>query len=154
MPRVVEHYVCARIERYAIIRLAEESRGGGRDQWLNFADGDFLNARIARESAGGDSGAESDAEHGFWIRMQQGWKMADHPLQFHVVDFRGRFDVAVHIYIDRVVGPLRDRDRRIDSFGDVEHFRLSGVERHAAAVCDQFTGHRIDAPGQQTRDAY
>src|ERR1700722_11691866 len=121
MPRVVEHYMSTRIKSHAIIRLAKESRGGRWNQWLDLADGDFLNAGITRESSGGDTGAESDAQHGSRIRMQQGGQMAHHPLQFHVVNFGGRFDVAVHIYIDRVVGPLRDRDRRIDSFGDVEH---------------------------------
>ena len=107
--RVVEDDVRARIEHDAVIlrrrRYCVEAGGitGSISQTVIFS-----NAGIAGERSGGDTGAEADAEHRFRIGMQQGGQMADHALQLHVVEFGGRFHVAVDVDVDRAVRSIRE----------------------------------------------
>src|ERR1700722_15537005 len=106
-----------------VILLRKIARGSGRDHGFNFADRNFLDAWIGGESAGGNACAESDTQHGDGMRVKQRGKMTYHPLQLHVEGFGGGFDVAIDVNFDRAVVPLRDGDRRIDTFDGVENLR-------------------------------
>ena len=147
MARVVEDDVGLRVERDAIILIAEVLRGSGRDDGLDLTDGDLLNPGVAGEGAGGDARAKADAEHGFRIRVQQGGQVANHALQLHVENLGGGFHVAVDVHVDGAVVPARDGDRGVAAFLRIENGGIAFVDGHAAAIGDEFAGDGIHAPG-------
>src|SRR5579871_803965 len=77
MTRVIVVDVSARIVQDVVVFAVEVLGGNGGNQGLQLADGDVANVGMDHESAGGDSGAESDDQHGLRVRMDQRRNMAD-----------------------------------------------------------------------------
>ena len=140
MARVVVDDLRFRIVQDVVILLRKIARGRGRNDGFNFADGDFLDAGIRGESAGGNSGAKSDSENRFRIGMKQRGKVPDHALQFHIVGFGGGFHVAVDVNFDGAVVPLSDGDGGIYSFDGMQNLRCGDLAEIHAAVGDHSPG--------------
>src|SRR5204862_2068363 len=125
----------------------EERRNHAWNQRFDFTDDDALDARVEDKRTGGHTGAETDHEHGVRIGMHQRRHVAEHPLQSHVVNFCGRFDLAADVEVADAPFGLRDGYRGVETFGFVE---VTGALecRDLTAVRDHVRRHWRDGGGR------
>src|SRR4030095_17032830 len=71
MPRVVVDDLHTRLVYDVVVLLREERRDHARNQRLDLADDDALDARVEDERSCRHTGAKADDEHGMWIGMPQ-----------------------------------------------------------------------------------
>ena len=147
--RVVVDDVRTRVIHNIVILRAEISRRNRRNDGLDFANGDFLNARVGGESTGGYAGSEADSQYRLRMRMEQSRQMSDHSLEFHVVRFGGGFDVTVDVDADGSVTPARNGHRRISPFRGVNDGRLPESHGALASIGDHFAGYWLYDPRQE-----
>ena len=149
MPRVVDPHVHLRIADDVEVVLAEVGGDDARHERLDLGDRLVRRRRIDRHRAGGHARAAADDQHLLRLRRQQRRQVAEHALQPHVLRLARRLHLAGVVVVAHAVGQLRDRDRRVQPFADVDDVRLPDARRRVAAVRDEQARQLVDAARQQ-----
>ena len=124
--RIVVNDSGARIAHHVMVLFGEVLGRCRRNTRLDFADRDVLDFGMNDERSGRDTGAASNHQNRFRIRMQQRRQMSEQPLQPHVLRFGRRFHLAAHVKVRGHVVVLRIGDGGIHAFGDVEQSPVAG----------------------------